>query len=273
MLVAGACVSPAFADAFCGKGARYRDGACVFVACPETQLLDVASGTCVPSRTAREIASADRIAIFAHEGLACTAPASPVIDGARVTCLPEAALCPRGTRLAAGGGRCDPSLACRAGEIADPDGRHVGAGAGCIALLAEGSRGGAYAVDVGAWTRAALGRDGGEGTSSLCQPLALRAATFGVDARHAINARIVVELRFPESDVTLARATVVASDAASGAPVPPAAAVLVEASVRGLVDALRALGGEASTAATKTTVRCRVATAPERPFGVPLSRL
>ena len=76
-----------------------------------------------------------------------------------------------------------------------------------------------------------------------------------------------------ESDVTLARATVVVSDAASGAPLPPAAAALVEGSVRVLVDALRALGGEASTAATKTTVRCRVATAPERPFGVPLSRL
>ena len=262
VLVAGACVSPAFADAYCGKGARFRDGACAFRGCPDAQLLDVATGACVSSRTVRELAGAQHVAVLAHEGLACTAPATPVVDGSRVACVPASALCPRGTRLARAGGRCDPGVACRAGEIADPEGPR------CVALLAEGSRTAAYAVDVGAWARAVLGPDGGDGSPSLCQPLALRPAAFGIDARRTIEARIAIEIRFPENDVTLARATVDATDTATGAQLPSAAIALVEASVRGLVDTLRALGGEASAAATKTTVRCAVAAA-DRPFAVP----
>jgi hypothetical protein len=266
VLVAGACVSPAFADSYCGKGAHYRDGGCVFVACAENQILDVAAGACVPSRTARELAAADHVAIFAHERLACTPPASPIIDGARVACLPATALCPRGTRLAPNGARCDPGIGCRAGEIPDPDRRRAPR---CIPLLTESARA-AYAIDVGTWTSAVLGVDGGEGSADVCQPLALRAASLPVEPKRALDARITIELRFPEGDVTLARARVVASDAKTGAPLSDVVIARVDESVRGLVDALRALGGEASVAATKTTVHCKVEVE-DRPFGRPMS--
>jgi hypothetical protein len=105
-------------------------------------------------------------------------------------------------------------------------------------------------VDVGAWASLALGADGGAGSSDLCRPLQQAAAVTGVPAGSAV--RLAVRLTFPDQDVTAVTARL-------GAPVPahgPVGEDRASAALAPLVEALRALGGEATAASVELTVTC-----------------
>jgi hypothetical protein len=254
VVLLGACVSPKTADAYCGTGARFAAGACVFRSCPDAQSLDAKTGECVPPRALREIAAGQQISFAVGERLACDDGRPPVVDGDDIACVPSEALCPRGSRPARGA--CVASTRCRPAEIATPD------GARCATLLTRSASG--YVVDVAAWARAVFGPNGGAGSADLCAPLALHARAFGATTHAAEQiVPIRIELRFPNNDVADVRA-IIASPALASA---PRAATVLDESTRPLVRALQALGGEASTGAVDLTVRC-VVRAGERPHAV-----
>lgn len=240
--LAGGCVAPKTADAYCGPGARLADGVCAFRTCPDGQPLDVVSGDCVAPRSLREIAAASRVAFAAGERLVCDDGRAPVVDGEELACLGDAARCPRGTRAA--NGACVAPPRCGPGAVASR-GR-------CAPVTTP--RDGAYVVDVGAWARAVFGPDGGVGTSDVCAPLALRARALGVAPLATGDLAVRIALRFPGNDVADVRAVATASGLADDA----RASALADESLRPIVRALQSLGGVASTAALEITVRCRV---------------
>jgi len=111
-------------------------------------------------------------------------------------------------------------------------------------------------VDVGMWEALAIGVDGSPATADLCLPLAQRPAAFGLE-RGAQTLNIRIALSAPDQDVTRVHADVVGSDAA-GHPLSPLAQALAANAVDTLVEALRSLGGVASTGATEIRVRCKL---------------
>jgi hypothetical protein len=268
-LLLGACVPMAVGDAFCGPAGHVdaHGTGCAFRTCGAAESLDVASGACV-SRGA-----------LPHGGsTACTDGVSIVEDGAAM-CVEPAAACPRGTEPGAGGACLGPPV-CPPGSIAE--------GHACRPVVTTGTGVTGRRVDVGAWAALALGVDGGVGSRALCQPLALRPGVFpplpvtgpvaapepsnadgGVagDSAHRTAAiggaagdgrsglRIAVALFVPDQDVSRVHAEVTARDAA-GHPVSPAGEAVVSATVGTMVELLRGLGGEASTAAVALEVRC-----------------
>ncbi len=108
-----------------------------------------------------------------------------------------------------------------------------------------------YVVDVGAWTRAVLGPDGGAGTRVLCSPLVAAGEQPLVYGR--VDFR--VDLSFPDNDVSLvAPNVVVQSNDGRAVPQP-----LATNAVLSLVRSLRMLGGVASAGVVSAHVVCDLA--------------
>jgi hypothetical protein len=283
VLLAGGCVSRATADAFCGTGAHFETdaGACVLSPCPDGQPLDVATGACIASQTQREIAAADHILLVRGEALACKGDRPPLFEGSHASCVPDDALCPRGTRFVTNSApnntpnntrdgaptsfRCEREPRCFAGEIADPD-----SGA-CTRVLqtSRGERGDSYRVDVARWARAVIGPDGGQGRAAFCAPLEKRPSLLGLTPDSTARVRVMVELFFPNDDVTEVYARVTPFDETAGRSLTTEAEDVLQAGTRPFVEALRALGGEAAAGALRTTVRC-IVTRNTRPIPFPL---
>ena len=139
----------------------------------------------------------------------------------------------------------------------------------CVPVRARGGDDGRSLVDVGTWLRLAIGPDGGDGARSFCQPLALHVAEAGLKPGDPLVARVDVELRVPDDDVRAAYATVDGVSEETGERLSDAALARLDTSTRPLVAALRALGGEATTAAATVHVRCAVR-AGERPAPIHL---
>ncbi len=240
----GACLPYTEADAFCGPGGRAGSGGCSFRTCEPGELLDVASGTCLPRG-------------LVHGSTSCGPDAAPLVEEGRVECVPALAACPRSTKpVAQAASRalgCEAGPACPPGTIVAP---REHAGASCwpvVASTPDGPR-----VDLGSWVALALGPDGGIGADALCRPIARRPSAFGLSPGHEVQASVRVVLVVPDQDLTRLRATATARDAASGDALAPAALAVVRSSVDSLVEALRGLGGEASAAVADVTVRCPV---------------
>jgi hypothetical protein len=115
-------------------------------------------------------------------------------------------------------------------------------------------------VDVGAWTALALGIDGGSGSAELCRPLAQRPGVFGLPPGETATLRIRVALAVPDEDLSRLHAKIESHDA-EGHPSAPTVEALVSDAVGTMLEPLRALGGEASTAALHLEVRCTVGVA------------
>jgi hypothetical protein len=240
--LAGACVTPRVADAYCGKGARFAGGRCVYRACAAGQLLDLATGECAASRSVRALASSSPAA--------CARGEAPVLEGSRLACVREPLLCPRGTRPH--GDACVVADRCGAGEVEAESGA-------CESIAAASPSHAAHVVDVARWLRAVVGADGGEGRRDLCAPLALRS---GGAAR---KLTIAIALRFPANQVADAHAAVAAFDAETHVAAQPETVASVRAIVAPLVDALRALGGESSAAALDVAVTCSLGVSLDHP--------
>jgi hypothetical protein len=123
-----------------------------------------------------------------------------------------------------------------------------------------GPSAGASRIDLGAWVALALGVDGGPGTAALCAPLAQRPAAFGLEYGGSLTLNIRVALDVPDQDLSRVHAAVFAD--AAGRPLPLAGTTVLLGAVDSLVEALRSLGGVASTGAVELAVHCGLALPP-----------
>ncbi len=231
--LSGACVSQEMGDDFCGASGRFTNGTCVTKACTLDQALDLESGVCLPRASAD---AASRLKLEEDEHASChTSGRVAVASHGALLCLQPGSVCGRGSRDAA----CAPA-GCEAGEVLDET---TGRCARVVKATPEG-----YVVDVGAWTRAVLGPDGGVGTRVLCSPLVAAGAQPLVYGRVDIR----VDLSFPDNDVSLvAPNVVVQSNDARSVPQP-----LATNAVLSLVRSLRMLGGVASAGVVSTHIVC-----------------
>jgi hypothetical protein len=235
-LFLGACIAPALADAICGPAARFEGGRCAFRACGPGEVLDI-DGPCVP------VASVQRGFTECHPG------ESLLVETARSACVPSDSACPRGAHFEVG--RCQEALTCPAGSLREGD--------GCRAVVTAGAAD-ARVVDVAAWALLVLGASGGPGSAELCRPLESHPAALGVSAGDVKAVGVRIHLEVPGGDVSRVYAEVKARDrGAPQRPLPPGAPALVDDAVSSLVEALRGLGGEASTSALELDLTCRVA--------------
>ena len=255
----GACVPPAVADAYCGPASRVdaRGGGCTFRVCKADEVLDVVSGACSPR------------ASVPHGGVAvCPEGAVSILESGRASCGSAQAACPRGARPTGPARACTRPALCPPGTLPEGD--------ACRTVVTTGGRAGRR-VDLGAWAALALGVDGGPGAAPLCQPLAGRPSVFGAAAHAGLSAqadaqpdggearadsgvRVALAILAPDEDVSRVHAEVRALDAA-GRDLDPAAQALVSDTVSSILELLRGLGGEASSAAVELEVSCAVAPA------------
>jgi hypothetical protein len=240
-------VPPAVADAYCGAAARATESGCVARTCSAGEEIDVSTGACGPASGSLASSSV------------CGDGGAPVFSGGHPGCVPSAATCPRGTaRIPHHGSSCARLATCPPGSLAETFGALDAGTTLCRAIVTAGVRDGLARVDVGAWAAIALGADGGPGSDDLCAPLLLRPDAFALPegTPGAIAIRIVVSS--PDEDLTRVHARVEAalSSEAGDRPLSPEAASLVELSVATMLEPLRSLGGEASTAALELNVTC-----------------
>ena len=240
------CVSLEDAEAFCGKGATWKEGGCRARKCGRDEALDIASGACAPLRALSE---KQGIALLEDEVLACPNEGSLVVADGMATCIARDAACGRGGYLR-GDGACDPLPSCEKGAVRDLT-RHR-----CTPVLARGGEG--EILDVGTWTRIVFGADGGAASPYLCAAIARRPGVFGLPPRGTTTLRIAIDMTFPDNDLSQARARAIATDAA-GAPLMGTAAVaLLDAAIGALVTPLRRVRGVANASSATTSVRCVV---------------
>ena len=243
----GGCVAPSQGTRYCGPSSRFEEGTCIARTCDADLELDRASGICLPTGSVRQLAThAMGIPLYEDETIACGEGESLVLHDAQAYCLKTEDACPRGTRFHEG--TCAPARACGAGELLEESTQR------CVRVLTPFES--SHVVDVGTWTRLALGADGGPGTNALCAALRDDARTFVSINGASASVAIHVELRFPDNDVTEVRATIEATDAHSTASFVGPPGALVERAVNDEVEALRSMGGVARAAAVSVKVRC-----------------
>jgi hypothetical protein len=235
VLVLGACVEPEVRDAYCGPAALRGAGACAFRTCAEGEALDE-GGRCIP------------IGAVARSGPPCEAPSRLVVTGGgRAACVPADAACPRGTLAA--GDACRAPASCPAGAL--------WTGQDCRSIVSHGPRG--PVVDLGSWAAVALGASGGPGSPELCRPLASAPLAFDLSRGDKIEVRLAISVAVPDQDLSRVFASVRAAQrGAPDHPLLPAAEQRVDGAVRTMIEQLRGLGGESSTAAVQVEVRCDV---------------
>jgi len=271
-VVLGACVTQAVADAYCRAGRPERPGfarmardGCAFDECPSGRYLDLVTGACDSGQGQCEGGTVQALARVS------------------VVCVSDDDACPMGTAAAyereplGGVGLphlvCERLRPCPLGSIRYAD--------RCLRVVGGRSSADGPRVDLGAWSTAVLGPNGGSGSSDLCRPLAWAAAaeTHGTSAplgrsRRAAQrpeplsqVRLWIALIVPDEDVTRAHATVTGLSTPDAAAPRPFLIAAARASVDNLLELLRALGGQSSTAAAVSELTCHFAGA-RRPANV-----
>lgn len=232
----GACVSQETGDKLCGKSSRFADGACVPTPCMEGAL-DWESGLCLPQSA---VDSTSRLKLEEDEHAAChSAGRAMVVAQGAPLCVPPSTLCGRGSRSHPASAPCGEPANCGAGEVLDESTDR------CVRFVRADA--GKYVVDVGQWTRAVLGPDGGSGTRVLCGPL-FAAGSQLVYGRVDIR----VDLSFPDNDISLVAPSIaVRSEDARAVPLALATSTVLQ-----LVEPLRVVGGVASAGAVSTHIVC-----------------
>ncbi|MDP9001153.1 MAG: hypothetical protein M3O46_13715 [Myxococcota bacterium] len=235
LLVLGACVPPAVADAYCGPLARFGVGGCVFRGCPDGSILDVANGACLAEAT---VGTAS-----------CGQGMVPIVALAHTACVSADAACPRGTRRT--GTVCDRPPSCPPGTLV--------MGRSCRSVVSVGMRADLPRVDVGAWVALVLGADGGPGTRDLCRPLELRPDLFDAPQGTPPTVNLGIAVISPDQDLTRVHANVYELRV-DGAGEAHSADIesLIGRSVSTLIEPLRGLGGESSTAVLEVAVSCKL---------------
>jgi hypothetical protein len=173
----------------------------------------------------------------------------------RSACVAADAACPRGTRRA--GAVCARPPRCPPGTLGT---LAVVGGDACQPVVTVGVSDDLPRVDLGAWAVLVFGADGGRGSADLCRPLSLRPETFGVPRGESARVSVRIAIVAPDEDLTRVHARIrgMLWTQASSRPLSAEAEAIVVDSVLTLMEPLRGLGGEASTAVVELEVSCGV---------------
>jgi hypothetical protein len=246
-------MSPRDADALCGTAGRPSGGGCERRTCQKEEVLDDATGVCLPRGSIRSIAESMQITTLEDETLVCTKATDVLVAaGNNAACVDKNAACGVGARVT--GSVCAPERACAPGEVATPRGT-------CTRVVFPGP-----IVDVATWAELVLGPDGGYGSSFLCGSLSVQPWVFTTVTDTHLTVTLDIDLAFPDNDLTQTQVRVQGRDAASGQPIVGLEAA--ENAMRPLISSLRALGGTARAAGLSTHVRCVLPLGP-RPIAAP----
>jgi hypothetical protein len=259
--LAGQCLTPVEANAYCGKGRVYASGGCQEIRCAPGELLDLGTGQCAPAQAVGQVGASMGVPVGSGQTLGCPAGQKVVLDGATAACVPAASTCAPDETWS--GQACVKVGACPTGFLWDA------AKAQCV-KYASGSGDDELRVDVAAWTVATFGPMGGDGVPGFCGAFAKKPWTFGVAAGTQASVRIAITSVFPDGEVAKGAAQSITVFDLSGSPVPGAGAALVDAEVKARVGLLAQNGGRASAGSAQTTVRCLVVNA-AKPQAVPAS--
>jgi len=229
------------------------------LACRPEDAVDLDHSQCLPSREARALAERSAIAVAEDEDVGCARTERLAVVGGTLLCFPRSALCPRGSRWR--GDRCADEPSCGAGEVAatSPSGDRPGRSR-CVPIVGRDG-----VVDVGTWSRFALGDDGGVGSAELCGPIG-RSVVALASPTPGGAVRLTIDLTFPDNEARGATARVrarvagAADTGAGGSAGGPYASTTTETiaaeSVASLLVPLRRLGGVTSAAFATVSVRC-----------------
>jgi hypothetical protein len=258
LAVAGQCLTPAAANAYCGRGRHWEGAGCAADRCRPGDELDHATGMCIPHEQVTQVATNIGVAVGQGQKLGCPAGQELVIDGGNAACVPTAETCARDE--AWNGQACAKVGQCPTGATFDP------AFGRCVEYAHGGS--GDLVVDVARWAQSSYGPNGGRGTTGFCGEFAKKPHAFGVAPGAAAAVRVAVMLSFPEQAIAKGAMQVVAVFEGSGAAVPARGAAEVDAAARSIFTPLVQGGGRATATGAVTTVTCTVVNA-SKPVAVP----
>jgi hypothetical protein len=256
--VAGQCLTPAAANAYCGRGRHWEGAGCAPDRCKPGDEIDHATGWCIPHDQVNQVATNLGVSVGQGQKLGCPPGQELVIDGPRAACVPEAETCARDE--AWNGKACVKTGQCPTGSSWD------GVSGRCVEYAQGGSS--ELTVNVGQWAQSSYGPNGGPGTVGFCGEFAKKPWSFGVTEGATANVRVAIMMSFPEREIAKGVVQTVAVFDASGNPVPPKGGADVDAAARSIFAPLVQGGGRASAATAATTVRCAVVNA-AKPLAVP----
>ncbi len=250
--VAGQCLTPQAANAYCGKGHHFENGGCVQDRCRPGDEIDTSTGWCIPHDQVNKVASNIGVAVGQGQQLGCPAGTKLVIDGPTAACVPLSQTCARDETW--NGTACVKIVQCPTGSMWDT-------ALGRCAQYAQGTGSDELSVNVGQWAQTNYGPNNGTGTTAFCGEFAKKPWSFGVSEGNTAVVRITVMMSFPDGQIAkgVVQATSVFDN--SGNPVPPKGASEVESAARSMFATLAQGGGRANAPTASTTVKCAVVNA------------
>lgn len=244
----GACVTEADANASCGTGNRYANGACVAITCPAGQILNAQSGAC-ESKAASDQAVAASAGVTLKEGQAVGCPAgyTYVVNGKEGACVPNESTCATGTVFK--DGAC-VAVSCAAGTVFDA------ATGQCVKLATTGDE---KTFSVQAKLKAAMGPD-------FCAPHAKNPAGFNVQPGESRTIKVTVSVNVPGNQIDQTQVTVRRVTNLGGAELTPATYPGVARVYKQIDDqvlkGIRSLGGKSVEPNATAEVSCVIKRAP-----------
>ena len=258
LAAAGQCLTPAAANAYCGRGRHWEGAGCAADRCRPGDELDHATGMCIPHDQVTQVATNLGVAVGKDEKLGCPAGQELVIDGGNAACVPKAETCAPDEVWT--GQACAKVAQCPTGSSFD---RALGR---CVEYARGGS--GELVVDVAQWAQSSYGPNGGAGSAGFCGDFTKKPLAFGVAPGATASVRVAVMLSFPDRTIGKGALRTVAVFDASGVQVPARGAAEVDAAARSIFGTLGQGGGRSSVAGAATTVTCSVVNA-SKPVAVP----
>jgi len=224
-------------------------------------VLDIASGSCIALAGGRGEGARGALP---ETAVRCPVKAAGLIENGQAVCVPADTACPRGTLRGGGqaGSPCFRPPRCPPGTLLER-GDPRGVSGLCRPLTTIAARNGRR-VDVGAWVAIAFGIEEGPGAPELCRPLAQRPSLFGLAPGQILAVRIHIAVTIPDQDLARLHAEV-SGVGGAGRSASLAASAAIERAVATLLEPLRSLGGESSTASVETSVTCEAVRLPEGP--------
>ena len=257
--LAGQCLTPEQADAYCGVGHHFENGGCVLNRCASGDELDVSTGLCIPRDRVNQVATQIGVEVGANQKLGCPPGQKLILDGQAAACVPLAQTCARDETW--NGQACVKVLACPTGSVWDAT------LAQCV-VFAQGSGSDELTVNVQQWATANYGPNGGAGVPAFCGMFAKKPLSFGVGEGSSAIVRVSIGMSFPDLEVAKGALQATAVFDASGGAVPAKGAAEVDRAAQTVFTTLLLGGGRASAATAGTVVKCAVVNA-AKPQPVP----
>ena len=257
--LAGQCMTPAEANAYCGVGRHFENNGCQPNQCAANDELDQSTGLCVPRDRVNQVASTMGVQVGAGQKLGCPPGQKLILDGSSAACVPLSQTCARDETWT--GQACAKVVQCPTGQIWDPS------VAQCV-QYAQGSASDELVVDVQQWAVANYGPSGGMGTTAFCSSFAKKPLSFGLVEGATSFVRVSIVMSFLGGEVAKGSIQTTSVFDGSGNPVPAKGAAEVDIAARSIFGTLVLGGGRSSALSAGTTVKCAVVNA-AKPQPVP----